>query len=53
MNNSAIEFELNSVVTEINGSKESGVTGVVIKNTKTGKLKTCSYRKWEIHCVSQ
>ncbi len=39
MKNPAIEFQWNSMVTEVNGSKESSVTGVVLKNTKTGESK--------------
>jgi len=35
--NPAIYFEWNSVVTEILGSKEGGVTGVVLEDTQTGQ----------------
>jgi thioredoxin reductase (NADPH) len=37
MDNPTIEFAWNSIVTEILGTQEGGVTGVVLEDTKTGE----------------
>jgi len=39
MNNPKIHFHWNSVIEEILGTKESGVTGVILKDTKTGNTR--------------
>ncbi len=38
MNNEKIEFVWNTVVEDIRGSQEEGLTGLKIKNTKTGEV---------------
>ncbi len=39
MDNRKIEFMWNSVITEINGSRDGGVTGVLVKDTQTGEIR--------------
>jgi len=39
MDNPKVSFEWNAVVAEILGTREGGVTGVVLKDTKTGELR--------------
>jgi len=40
MDNPKVEFAWNSVITEILGTRDGGVTGVVLEDTKTGETRT-------------
>jgi len=40
MDNPKVEFAWNSVITEILGSRDGGVTGVRLKDTQTGEVRT-------------
>jgi len=40
MDNPKVEFAWNSVITEILGSRDGGVTGVQLKDTRTGEIRT-------------
>jgi len=39
MNNPKVEFAWNSVITEILGTQDGGVTGVILEDTKTGETR--------------
>ncbi len=39
MDNPKVEFQWNAVVTEILGSQDGGVTGVLLQNTQTGEIR--------------